>query len=84
MKSVFRNLTQNPYPFIRAANLFVLVETLTSDTTIIARNDPDGLNEVLDHGRYGYLAISEDIQGVCAWMNQAHKSGNAHCTDMRL
>lgn len=70
-KVIFVGFQENPYPFYKSADLFVLtsdyegfgnviVEALASGTPVVSTDCPSGPAEILDNGRYGLLVPVRD------------------------
>ena len=68
---------ENPYPFLRAADVFVLssrweglptvlIEALPFDIGIVATDCPGGGREILADGRWGRLVAVRDPAGIAA------------------
>lgn len=66
---------KNPYKYLRKADLFVqssiyeglptvLIEALTLGVPVVATDCPDGASEILDKGKYGVLARSNDAEDL--------------------
>ncbi|MFZ7257098.1 glycosyltransferase, partial [Avibacterium avium] len=64
-------IRDNPYPFMKAAKLFihtslfeglptVLIESMTCGTPVVAMDCPTGPKEILDNGKYGVLVPLHD------------------------
>jgi glycosyltransferase involved in cell wall biosynthesis len=72
---------KNPYPFMAAADAFVLssrwegfanviVEALACGTPVVATNCPYGPEEILDAGRYGQLVPVGDAEALARSIDQ--------------
>ncbi|OIJ11268.1 hypothetical protein BKP37_16635 [Anaerobacillus alkalilacustris] len=81
----FLGFTENPYPYIRSADLYVLssrwegfpntlLEALACGTNVVATNCKSGPKEIIGDNNYGYLAKSEDpislYEVMCMALNE--------------
>lgn len=68
-------LIKNPYSIFKISNMFVLssryegfgnviVEAMHSGIQIVCTNCPGGPKEILNNGRYGYLAKNENVKSL--------------------
>lgn len=78
----FLGYRDNPYPYMRAADLFVmssswegfgnvLVEAMCLGTSIVATDCPHGPREILEDGRLGRLVPVDQAPALSAAMQQA-------------
>jgi glycosyltransferase involved in cell wall biosynthesis len=72
----------NPYPYMKRAALFVMTsrfegfgnvaaEALACGCTVVSTDCKSGPAEILDNGKYGYLAKTGDISDVARAMEEA-------------
>lgn len=82
----FLGFRDNPYPFMAAADVFVLssrwegfgnvvVEALACGAPVVATDCPSGPGEILDHGRYGRLVPVGDAAALARGIEQALSAG---------
>jgi glycosyltransferase involved in cell wall biosynthesis len=81
----FLGFRDNPFPFFRQADLFVLasrwegfgnviVEALGCGTPVVATDCPFGPAEILGHGRWGRLVPVEDSEALAAAIREVLES----------
>lgn len=69
----------NPFPYMKAADVFVLssrweglpnvlIQALACGTTSVSTDCPSGPNEILEHGRHGYLVPVNDPEDLASKM----------------
>lgn len=82
---------ENPYPFLKAARVFVLsslregspnalTEALALGTPVVATDCPGGVREILQHGQYGTVVPMRDAETMASAIIQTldHPPAAAH------
>ncbi len=84
-KAVLCGEVTNPFPYFRAADLFVLssswegfgnvvVEALATGCNVVATDCPSGPREILANGNFGRLATVDDVKSLAAEILEALKT----------
>jgi glycosyltransferase involved in cell wall biosynthesis len=73
---------QNPYAYISKSDLLVLsslseglptviIEALALGVNVVSTNCPSGPDEILEHGKYGWLSVNNDAASLAANIEKA-------------
>ena len=82
----FTGHVDNPYPYLRAADLFVLssvregfgnvlVEAMAAGTPVVSADCPHGPREILEDGRWGRLVPPRDPEALAAAIEETLDGG---------